>query len=57
MTDNRNLQYEADLAEMARVVREYQTSDGHCEISVKVQHGFITLIEDTRKRKPEKVGG
>ncbi len=55
MTDQREKQYEADAAELVRVLREYQHPDGHCEVSVKVQNGFVTLIEDKRKRKPQKV--
>lgn len=51
----RRKQYEADLSELASVLREYQHSNGHCELTVSVQHGFITLIRDERKRKPPKV--
>jgi len=55
MSDKRSKQYEADTAELVRVLREYQHSDGHCELTVSVQHGFVTLIRDERKRKPPKV--
>lgn len=57
MTDKRSAQYEADTAELVRVLREYQNADGHCELTVSVQHGFVTLIRDERKRKPPKVDG
>lgn len=51
----RRKQYEADLSELASVLREYQHSDGHCELTVNIRHGFIVLISDQRKRKPPKV--
>jgi len=54
---NRDAQYQADTAELVRVLREYQHGDGHCEITVSVQNGFVTLIRDARKRKPPKVSG
>jgi len=55
MTDKNQAQHEADAAELVRVLREYQHAEGHCEITVSVQHGHITLIRDERKRKPPKV--
>lgn len=55
MTDKREQQYRVDETELVRILREYQHNDGHCEITVSVQHGFVTLIRDERKRKPHKV--
>lgn len=55
MTDKREAQYRTDAEELARVLREYQHGDGHCRITVQVQNGFVTLIEDTQKRKPRRV--
>lgn len=51
---NRERQYEADKRTVEEVVREYQHAEGHAEITVKIQHGFVTLVEDTQKRKPPK---
>lgn len=53
--DTRQQQYQYDAAELDRVLRDYQHPDGHCEINVKIQNGFVHLIETTHKRKPEKV--
>lgn len=55
MTDKRDQQYQADAAALVNVLREYQHGEGHCRITVQVQNGVITMIEDTQKRKPPKV--
>jgi hypothetical protein len=55
--DNRKTQYQYDAAELDRVLRKYQTPEGHCEIAVKIQNGFISLIETTHKSKPQKANG
>mgnify|MGYP006427189891 CR=1 FL=1 len=53
--NDKHEQHDADAAELYRVLRDYQTADGHCEITVRMQHGYITLIETTEKRKPPKI--
>jgi len=55
MTDKRERQYQVDSAELDRILSDYQNPEGHCEINVKVQNGFVVIIEDVRKRKPAKV--
>ena len=53
----RRRQYQLDREELERAVGEYQHPNGHAEITVKIQHGLVTVIEDVRKRKPRKAEG
>ena len=51
MTD-RDRQNEADAAVLVQVLRSHQSPDSHATLTVKIQHGRIQLIEETKKHRP-----
>jgi len=54
-SDKRRAQYAKDVECVVSALADYQHADGHADLAVKIRHGFVEMVEDTRKRKPEKV--
>jgi len=51
----RERQHQHDREQVEKALAKHQNPDGNVEITVRVQDGFVILIETTEKWKPEKL--
>ena len=51
----RERQHQHDQEQVRQALAKHQDPYGNVEITVRVQDGFVTLIQTTEKWKPEKI--